>query len=89
MPSDSTQEGSTDRSQAGENHITNESSAARSQESVDTAALFLLNVFAPGVVISSSASTATTAAVSSFVVLVVIALIVVVFAAAVDGLILF
>lgn len=91
MPPNAPQKRASNRTEPWEDHISNDRSAACSQESVDTAALFLLDVFPPGIVVSPAASTAaaTTAAVPSFVVLIVVALIVFIFATAVDGLILF
>jgi len=90
VPSNTSQKRSANRSQAWENHVSDERSAASSQERIHAAALFLFDMFAPGVVISPSASTATaaTTAVPPFVVLVVVALVVIVFATAIDGLVL-
>ena len=91
MPSNTSQKRSSDRTEPWEDHVPNDGSAACSQESVDTAALFLLDVFPPGIAISPSASTAAaaTTAIPSFVVLVIVALVMLIFATAVDGLVLF
>lgn len=91
VPSNTTQQSTTDRSQTRENHIADERSASGSEESVHTAALLLLDVFCASAITippSTSAPAASAAPVTALVVLVVIAAIVVVFAAAINGLIL-
>ena len=93
MPPNAPQKRASNRTEPWEDHISNDRSAACSQESVDTAALFLLDVFPSGIVVtipaSASTAAAATTAVSTFVVLIIITLIVFVFAATIDGLVLF
>lgn len=85
MPSNTAEQSATEGSQAGENHIADESAAAGSEESVDAAALFpLLRVPSSRVAVAASTAAAAAASGAALVLFVVVPAVVVVFAPAVD-----
>lgn len=84
VPSNTAEQSATEGSQAGENHIADESAAAGSEESVDAAALFPLHVPSSRVAVATSAAAAAATSVSALVLFVVVPAVVVVFAPAVD-----